>query len=294
MERKVISFDTEQEWLQLRKQNVNSTEVSAILGLSPYMTLSELWHLKKNNIEQAFQETERMTLGKRLEQPIMEHFAEIKGWSVEPYKKYGLIPELRLGSSFDAIILEQKALLEIKNVDYFIHKQQWDQDEATPYIELQVQTQMLVSGLDKLYIAALVGGNDLKIIERDADPETQDAIVEGVRKFWNSINNDTPPEFDFVKDSDFIKRLYDKVDGTVIESEDLYSLAVRYKDFAIMEAEAKEQKEAVKSEILTMIKSAEKVKGSRYSISAGIVNKEPYMVKAQSYRNFRVTLRGDK
>ena len=48
MDRERIERTSEQAWLQQRAKDVTSTEVSALFGLSPYMTEFELWHRKAN------------------------------------------------------------------------------------------------------------------------------------------------------------------------------------------------------------------------------------------------------
>jgi putative phage-type endonuclease len=288
MTRNIISYQTNDEWLRLRKKNINSTESSGLLGLSKYTTAFQIYHDKQSDDITSIEENDRMFWGSQLEWAIAQGAAQKMGWNIVQKKEYIEIPDLRIGGSFDAMFADGSALVEVKNVDGLVYRNEWLNDEAPAGIELQLQHQMLVSGINKCYLVALVGGNDLKILERDADVSIQDAILKAVSNFWSLTEAPTP---DFVADADYIKSIYNKTDGTVIESEDLYELCKKYKAYAQMESEAKEQKDAIKAEILMTIGQAEKVKGSKYSISAGIVRKAEYMVKAQEYRNVRINVK---
>ena len=61
---------SKEEWLSLRHENINSTEVSALFGCSPYQTLYELWHIKKGNLKDSFVDNERVKWGTRLQDSI--------------------------------------------------------------------------------------------------------------------------------------------------------------------------------------------------------------------------------
>jgi len=116
----------ESEWLALRTKDITSTDVAALFGLSPYCTLFELWHRKKNLTSVDFEATEWVKWGQRLQDSIAAGVAEDNGWVIRRMSEYVRIPELRIGASFDFSIETEyerpsetfeKGLLEIKNVD---------------------------------------------------------------------------------------------------------------------------------------------------------------------------------
>lgn len=146
----------EKEWLKRRKKYVTSTSMSAILGVSSYKTPFEYFHERKGNYEVQFEENERIIWGNRLESAIAYGVAEDLGLEVEPYKVF-IETDRGVASSFDFKITKnpnrprETGLLEIKNVDTFIHKDKWVfKDnlvlEAPPYIEAQAMFQLWVSG----------------------------------------------------------------------------------------------------------------------------------------------------
>lgn len=309
-QRKIIIPKSKGHWLEMRQMDLTSTEVSALFDLSPYSTKFELWHRKKSNTQSDFKGSERTVWGERLEPAIAKGIAVDNGWTVIPKKEYIRIEEARAGSSFDFAVLEkhenetltEKALLEIKNVDSLIFKENWliengEVIEAPPHIELQVQHQMWVSGIRKAYIGALVGGNKLTLLEREWDDEIISQIKTKVSQFWESIDNNEEPQPDFTKDADFVAKLYSHSEpGTVgTADEKIQELAALYSEVAAEERDAASRKKAIKAELLTRIGDKEKVLGDGFTISAGMVG--PTMVEAyerKGFRNFRVTFRKKK
>jgi len=301
--RKIIDYKDEAEWHKLRASVLTSTDVAALFDLSPYVTVSELWHRKKDQVIPEFQSNERMAWGSRLERAIAEGVAEDKGWDVKPKKHFILDDELLIGSSFDyEIVKPVNALLEIKNVDAIQFQNKWSGEdeslEAPPHIEMQMQYQLLVSGVAEGYIAALIGGNQIKLIKREIDEDIAKAIKEKVFQFWESVRKNQAPNFDFKRDAKFITSLYKNVRaGSQIDSvsgDHISNLAEAYKAYSQQEKEAAAAKEGIKAELLTLIGDAEKVKGETFSISAGIVKGGPVSYVRSDYRNFKVNFKKTK
>ena len=46
-----ITPSSKQDWLKARTEDITSTEVSALFGISPYTTAFELWHRKHDGFE---------------------------------------------------------------------------------------------------------------------------------------------------------------------------------------------------------------------------------------------------
>jgi len=326
MERQVIAYKTEEEWLQARSKDLTSSEVSALFGLNKYVSVFELWHAKKSGEPIPFEEQEYTKWGNRLEAAIAEGVAEEKGWLIEPYKEYVRVPALRLGASFDfkahmptgetvskEVVADRMvqqisdlpdnnkyktAILEIKNVNQFIFKEEWviDEDtkevkEAPTHIEIQIQHQMLVSGIDRAVIAALINGNKLILLERKADKEIQDAILEKAAAFWASVDAGKEPEPDFARDVKAIARIYGYAEpGKVFEGDE--TMLEMVKEYYVLGEQIKAadlQRDIIKGKILTEIGDAEKVVHPSFSISASLVGPAHVEYDRKGYRTFRIT-----
>jgi predicted phage-related endonuclease len=201
MKCEIIKYTTEEAWLAERMKDLTSSDIPVLFNCG-YISMSELIDNKTTKILTRFESNERMDWGVALQDGIAHEFARQNQWNIRKKTEYIRIPELRIGSSFDFEIKigvqilnegfpSENALLEIKNVDAFEFRSKWVTSgfdiESTPYIELQVQHQMLVSGLKVAYIGALVGGNKGVIIRRESNKKVQDEILRRSEKFWKEV-----------------------------------------------------------------------------------------------------------
>lgn len=220
----IIPIESEAQWLQERAKDVTSTQVSALFDCCPYLTHFELWHQKRNGIVEEFVADNRTTWGNRLEQVIAEWFATDREFGGLAKVGFYLRDESRrLGASFDYRASDgtgKPVLLECKNVDYLEWREKWTETEAPPHIELQVQTQLMLSGVSRAFIVALVGGNTLVAHERTPEPEVQAKIIEKVSAFWSSVDAGIAPQPDYVRDADLLlSRIYNRTEGREIEAD---------------------------------------------------------------------------
>jgi len=171
----------------------------------------------------------------------------------------------RMASSFDYEILSGQYagwLMEIKSVDWMVFKNDWIDGHPPHHIEIQVQHELAVSGRPGCIIAALVGGNDLKIIPRLADPEMAAMLIDAINKFWLSIESDTPPAPNFERDAEFLCRMYRHAGGEpfIATSADYIANLVD-EDDALKAAKSRIEKrrEEIKAECFTLIGTADAV-----------------------------------
>jgi len=313
MIRQTITPDNEAHWLALRREDLTSTDIAALFGLSPYKTHFELWHEKKACARVEFVENERMKWGKRMESTVAQGIAEDQGWAVRPFKDYMRIEGLRVGSSFDFRIVGTggffagsdnhpepdagDAILEIKCVDFLQFRDGWTIDEgfieAPAHIELQAQHQMLVSGLKRAYIGVMVGGNDIRVIERAADPQVHAGILAAARDFWKSIDENNPPPPVMPDDAEAVIGMYQFAEpGKLLVAQDdaeLLALVREYSEFKSVSNNAAEQAKVRQAEILQRIGHHEKVLLPGFNVSAGMVGPATVSYERAGYRNFRVT-----
>ncbi len=294
--REIIEYQSEAEWLELRKSVITSTEVAALFGISPYMTKFELHHRHAGNIQVAFEDNERMKWGRRLESSIAHGIAEDNGWTIIPKKHFIRDTAKRIGSSYDfEIIAPFKGLLEIKNVDSMVFKDGWlvDDDgeiEAPPHMEIQFCHELLLAELPVLYLGALVGGNKVVLTKRDQNHNVNEQILLKVAKFWEGVDSGTPPEPNFAKDVDVISQLYGFAQpGSVLDlsgDESFELIMGMYQQAHAMEKQAKEMKAEVKARTLVAAGDAEKIIWNGGSVSTGIVG--PSRVEAHDRAGYRM------
>lgn len=303
----IIHPKDEQEWLDLRTKDITSTEIGSLFGISPYMTAFELWHRKKNDVRIQIDGNERMFWGTLLQDSIADGIVKQgNNWVIQRMKEYIRDEKLKIGASFDfsialpgdvPITSERLGLLEIKNVDGLVFRNEWTETEAPLHIEIQVQHQLLVSQREFAYIGALVGGNRLVLIKREPDFKVHQAIIDKVTYFWHSIENNIEPKPNMEVDAEFVSKMYGYSEpGKVINLNDpgVKLQAQRYKEAGDKIKELDTVRDVIKAEMLMQIGDAEKALGDDFTISAGMVGPSTYTVERKGYRNFRINFKKEK
>lgn len=195
MNRQVIPFTTEEAWNAERVNDLTSSDIPILFGQG-YSTYDQLFEAKRTGSELKIQPNERMDWGVALQDSIAKEFARRNSWEIKKKTEYIRVPELRIGSSFDFEIIDPNSdratngLLEIKNVSSESYKG-WIKGfeiQMSPYIELQVQHQMLVSGLTYCMVGALIAGCEGKVVMRRPNEKIQGAILRKCAEFWKQID----------------------------------------------------------------------------------------------------------
>jgi putative phage-type endonuclease len=302
MHREFILPRDEQHWHALRAQDLTSTDIAALFGMSPYATAIDVWHNKRDGVTASIPDNERMKWGRRLESVVARGIAEDQGWLAIPFKEYGRIMIARIGSSFDFMAINAPPpdydglawfpekpkpgvtfLLEIKTVDALAYRNgltvEDDFIEAPAHIELQLQHQLLVSGLRVGYIGALIGGNRVELLRREADDEVHAAILKRAAEFWRSIKAGTPPPVVTADDARaFIRRATTISPGTLLDwrgDAEPQAMLSAYQDAKRAAKEAEDAADVLKAELLARIGDAERVMWDGGTISCGYTAGSP-------------------
>lgn len=184
-------------WHAARARVVGASEVAALFGCSPHTSHWSLWQIKAGRVAAPdLSGDQRVTWGLRLESVIADAVAEERGWTILPGGHRTSSRVEGWGCTLDREIGDRGGgVLEVKNVDWLVRKREWG-DEPPPHILLQLQAQLGVTGREWGAVAALVGGNELRIWEYQARPRIIAEIAKRVRAFWKSIRENRPPPVD--------------------------------------------------------------------------------------------------
>lgn len=279
-----------QAWLEKRTKVITSSDASALFNLSKWCSPYKLWHNKKEGVIQELN-NKHMFWGSILEPQIAVGIAQLEGLIIEPFPQFIELPDHRIGSSFDYKIIGTtedspfrdtfkelgQGHLEIKKTNHWAYEKGWSETEATPYEEIQVQHQMLCSGLKWAIIGGYISGrDDHTALLREADLDIHTAIIQRTKGFWESIERGMPPEPDYRDDADFIISRYQDSGGSDADmrgNEKMTELCKAYHEQLAIEKEADIVKQAVKAQIYEIIGDAPKAYGDGWSISAKVSNK---------------------
>ena len=193
------------EWHAARSKVVGGSEIAALFGCQPAYALSHyaLWMVKAGRAPPPPVGNERVWWGNHLEDAIAEAVAIKEGLTVA--KGGHMLDETTpgMGCTLDYIITghaypdyEGQGALELKNVDWLVHKRSWTEGEPPPHILLQLQHQLACTGFSWGIVGAFVGGNDLRVYRYRARPKIIAEIRRRVTDFWASIEEDREPPVD--------------------------------------------------------------------------------------------------
>lgn len=243
-----------EEWLRYRKCGIGGSDVAAILGISKWNSAISLWMDKTNQTNEPVEENEAMQWGNIMEPIIRKHFAEVTGKTVVEVKAMLQHPQHPfMLADVDGLTTDDEgnpAILEIKTASEY-KRAEWENDIPS-YYQTQVQHYLCVTGVQKAYVAVLIGGNSFKVYEVDSDAEIQSMLIAVEKDFWNRVQNMIRPEMD---GSDAAKNLLDSLyHGGISEEIVMPDEAIEYVDAYIEACAEEDNAKAKKQEASNHIK----------------------------------------
>ena len=243
-----------EEWLRYRKCGIGGSDVAAILGISKWNSAISLWLDKTNQTNEPVEENEAMQWGTIMEPIIRKHFAEVTGKTVVEVKAMLQHPKHPfMLADVDGLTTDDEgnpAILEIKTASEY-KRSEWEND-IPAYYQTQVQHYLCVTGVQKAYVAVLIGGNSFKVYEVDSDAEIQSMLIAVEKDFWNKVQNMIRPEMD---GSDAAKNLLDSLyHGGISEEIVMPDEAIEYVDAYIEACAEEDNAKAKKQEASNHIK----------------------------------------
>jgi putative phage-type endonuclease len=181
---------------ELSRQGIGASEISTVCGMNPFSSPWDLWSRRIGEAPD-IEQNEPMEWGHRLEPAIRQKFADETGWTIEVPKESLFHPEIKWARATpDGVVFgpERIGLLQIKNVSYWVGRE-W-QNSPPPYVQLQVQWEMLVTGDSRTDVACLIGGSDYQCFTIHRDDSTIASLVKIASDFWRRIETRTPPTID--------------------------------------------------------------------------------------------------
>lgn len=304
----LYKFTTEKEWLAARMQDITSTELAALMGMSAYKSRLKLWMIKSGKMEDDFVETRFTKWGKRLQLAIGQGISEDEGWECFDLTNYYLRDdEARLGASMDFRVIRPDGvagLLETKSTGFFDEEAGWFKDRAPIDYEFQIQgqTNLAVSEGEKIsfgVIGALDGRKQTRLYPRSPDGALWDLVREEAAKFWHSVKIDEPPAPDYAVDADLIRKMQGAVNvGQNVSLtgnnraheliERYYDIEFELKEQRIFRTPKEEEQEKIKAELHHLMGKAEVALIGDYRISARETEIDERLQKGYKYRRFDI------
>ncbi|MCU0250203.1 MAG: YqaJ viral recombinase family protein [Vicinamibacterales bacterium] len=241
MRRKPSPVPGSDEWIALRRSGIGATDAAVVAGRSrfhgPFDKYAEMMGRTA-----PLAETEPMRWGIILQGPVGREWGVRAGKRVRANGHTYWLEE-GIYSHYDFDVVGEPAILEVKTASAYAQREWGEQDTDQVPTEYLLQAQheiMCRPGIERCYIAVLIGGQKLHkyVVERDDDLIGSMLTID--RKFladtWAGI---APPIDGSAAATEYLRSLHPKDDGTVIE------LPPDTEDFALQYLAAKEEEKSV-------------------------------------------------
>ena len=302
-----------EQWLEVRKQGIGSSDAAAACGIHPYLSMLELWLIKtgraSSDLDKSIEGYAPLYWGNTLEPMVAKYYQEHTGNKVrrvnailqhpEPDKAFMLANlDYAITGSEEVQILECKTAGE--------HGSKLWRDGVPLYVTCQVQHQLAVTGKSAAHICVLLCGHEAKIYKVERDEQLINSILWHERLFWQYVETDTPPTPDHSESAaKALKLLYPtpKPSSKVDLREDdgankLFDKLLNYRDSI---ADLEQHHDQIKHQLQTLIADNEvavfnqgSISWKRSKDSIGIDSKAVINAHPELLKQFSKTKQGSR
>jgi putative phage-type endonuclease len=217
-----------QEWLDVRKRGIGSSDAAAAVGLNPFESRLSLW-LNKTGRDGDMpridpkDDTHPAYWGEVLEPIVAAHYSRRTGRKVRRVNAVLQHPDHPwMLANVDREIVGDASvqLLECKTTGT---QGAWLWQQGVPeYVQLQVMHQLAVTGKQAADVAVLIAGQTLEIHRIERDEAVIEQLIDLERQFWYFVETDRAPPADGSDSADrALRQLFPRDAGTTMDfSED--------------------------------------------------------------------------
>lgn len=193
---------TRDDWLEVRKHGIGSSDAAAAVGLSPYKSQLALWMEKTGrDAELPKPDPEDTTApvywGTLLEPIVAASYTKQTGRKVRKVNavlQHPQIPWMLANIDREVVGAPDVQILECKTAGEF-GARLW-RDGVPEYVQLQVQHQLAVTGKRTADVAVLLCGQALQVYRIERDDALIARLIALQERFWQNVTTDTPPPTD--------------------------------------------------------------------------------------------------
>ena len=192
-----------QQWLEVRKQGIGSSDAATACGLNPYMSMLELWMIKTGRMQQNIEDESAgyapLYWGKQLEPLVAEYYSMHTNNKVRRVNAVLQHPDedkhfMLANLDYAVVGNNEVQILECKTVGEYGAKL-W-RDGVPLYVLCQVQHQLAVTGKQAAHICALICGHETRIFKVTRNETVIKYLINAERYFWECVEKDIPPDVD--------------------------------------------------------------------------------------------------
>ncbi|EXB72668.1 lambda-exonuclease family protein [Acinetobacter sp. 230853] len=192
-----------QDWLEVRKQGIGSSDAATACGLNPYMSMLELWLIKTGRQIQSIEDESSgvapLYWGKQLEPLVAEYYSMHTNNKVRRVNAVLQHPDpdkhfMLANLDYSVVGSDEVQILECKTAGE--HGAKLWRDGVPLYVLCQGQHQLAVTGKQAAHVCVLLCGHETKIFKVTRSESVIEHIINAERYFWECVEKDTPPSVD--------------------------------------------------------------------------------------------------
>ncbi len=222
------------QWLEVRRGGVGSSDAAAAVGLNPYKSQLQLWMEKTGRagslpVVDPQDDMSPMYWGALLEPIVAAHYTRRTGNRVRRINavlQHPQHPWMLANIDREVMGAADVQILECKTAGI---QGAWLWRDGVPeYVQLQVMHQLAVTGKQAADVAVLIGGQELQIFRIERDDTMIAQLIELERQFWGYVERDQQPPADGSDSADMaLRALYPRDTGATLDlRQDLVMSAV--------------------------------------------------------------------
>ncbi len=211
-----------QQWLEVRRGGIGSSDAAAAVGLNPYKSPLALWMDKTGRAVEQEDAAEDMDdpryWGTLLEPYVAAAYQRKTGRKVRKVNavlQHPTFPFMLANLDREIVGDPDVQILECKTAGEF-GARLW-KDGVPDYVQLQVQHQLAVTGKQAADVAVLLCGQQLEVHRIERDDELIGRLTLLETRFWEHVETDTPPPADGSESSAKALRQLYRDQGTVLD-----------------------------------------------------------------------------
>ena len=234
------------DWLEVRKNGIGSSDAAAAVGLNPYQSQLELWLIKTGRDSglptiDPNDETSPMYWGTLLEPIVASHYTKRTGNRVRKINAVLQHPDtdkswMLANIDREIVGVLDVQLLECKTAGEF-GARLW-RDGVPEYVQLQVQHQLAVTGRAAADVCVLICGQEIRIYRIYREEDLIARLIELERQFWHYVESDTPPPADGSDSAEVaLRALYPHDTGSRIDLRHDVEMSATFSDLVNLRAD---------------------------------------------------------
>lgn len=273
--------------LERRRTVVGASEAGLLFGLKAFggKTIADMDYEKRYGLEREWKGNKSTDFGNKFEATVLEIAEERLGSLIIDRQKW--VTRDCNAATLDGRVASCGSVIDAKTSGIFgpSTQDQWGDeltDSIPDFYNVQLQAQMLVTGAELAYLAALIGGRGFALFQVQPSRELQAEIAKRSAEFIASLSTDVvypePPQLDTLKR---IRRQPNKV---VTISDDLKE---RFDEAKANAKIADETKELIQREVLAALGDAEAAECSDGMFTYFQQSRKESFVAASTFRVLR-------